>query len=98
MSTAAHNLVHDRAQHQLPAKLFMRKTGRLSARLEVSRENRVGSEFGRRVRHLREQCQLSQEALAGLAGISRRWLASIDHPFRYLIAYTLSWERSVIRL
>jgi transcriptional regulator with XRE-family HTH domain len=38
----------------------------------------VGSEFGKRVRYLREQCQLSQEALAGLAGISRRWLAEIE--------------------
>jgi transcriptional regulator with XRE-family HTH domain len=38
----------------------------------------VGSEFGSRVRHLREQCHLSQETLAGLAGISRRWLASIE--------------------
>jgi transcriptional regulator with XRE-family HTH domain len=38
----------------------------------------VGSKFGTKVRRLREQADLSQEALAGLAGISREWLAKIE--------------------
>jgi HTH-type transcriptional regulator/antitoxin HipB len=38
----------------------------------------MGSEFGTRIRRLREQADLSQESLAGLAGISREWLAKIE--------------------
>jgi transcriptional regulator with XRE-family HTH domain len=38
----------------------------------------VGSKFGTKVRRLREQADISQEALAGLAGISREWLAKIE--------------------
>jgi transcriptional regulator with XRE-family HTH domain len=38
----------------------------------------MGSEFGIKIRRLREQAGLSQEALAGLAGISREWLAKIE--------------------
>jgi transcriptional regulator with XRE-family HTH domain len=38
----------------------------------------VGSEFGTKVRRLREKADLSQEDLAGLAGISREWLAKIE--------------------
>ena len=38
----------------------------------------MGSEFGTAIRRLREQAHLSQEELAGLAGISREWLAKIE--------------------
>ncbi|MBJ7597065.1 MAG: helix-turn-helix transcriptional regulator [Candidatus Dormibacteraeota bacterium] len=38
----------------------------------------MGSEFGRTVRKLREQHGVSQQVLADLAGISRRWLVEIE--------------------
>jgi transcriptional regulator with XRE-family HTH domain len=38
----------------------------------------LGSPFGRTVRRLRDRCGLSQEKLAQLTGMSRRWLAAIE--------------------